>query len=362
MRKLKAYAFDNMAGVPQDITTPMLRVELETAGITSCLQVPYGEPKAIISGVMVFKNGQAMVLHRAWIYWTAWLIEPLSHKAALALHDIHGKFVRPDGDCTSPRPVTSVDHYHVDTQDGLNALVAAVKAEFGEVETDTGSETFIDGLQKTKKLAADPLQPLSVLERDVAHIKTLLSLAQWHSDSQRRQAVLYQALATAEKLFPGRRKWANKVNNELARFYRDSVRKGKERMAQPDREPGDRMWATMEVERDQRSRAKYLFAVGHTNNAKACYEDAVSLRLSVIELLTEHADHLRTLLAGKKEDEHDYYWHRVAFMEFMLGRFNRMLGRHEESRKHFSECKRIQSLLSTEHYKNQLTSWVRLWH
>lgn len=362
MRKLKAYAFDNMVGVPNDIQSAILRVELENAGLTSLLQVPYGEPQATISGIMVFKNGQTLVLHRAWYYWSAWLIKPLPLEAALSLHAAHGKFVRPDGHCQSPRPTTSVDNYHIDTQDGLNALVAAVKAEFGEIETDVTSETFVGGMQAVNKPAANPLPAFSEHERNVAHIKKLIELARWHPDEKIRESILLQALFHAERLFPGSRKWECKVANALTSYYRDRVTKSFQQLLRPNPEAGARMWTVLSIERDQRLRAKYLNIVGHTSNAISCYAHAVTLRPQVIELLTEHAGHLRNELAGKKENEYDIGWHRVAFVEFMLGRFYRMLGKHEESRKHFAECRRIRESLSTETYKNQLIEWLKLWH
>ncbi len=363
MRKLKAYAFDNMVGVPNETQSAILRVELECAGITSLLQMPYGEPQATISGIMVFKSGQTMVLHRSWIYWSAWLIKPLPLEAALALHDKQGRFVRPDGHADSPRPTTSVDHYNIDTQDGLNALVTAVKTEFGEVVTDTSCDAFKAGMISVNKLGvAEPLTALSEHERDVTNVNSLLAFARWQPREDYRLSILFQALFTVEKLFPGKRKWTAKVSNELARFYRERVRKAKDRLSLPNHQPGDLMWAKMGIERDQRARAKYLRVVGHTSNAKACHNDAVAMRPEIIELLSEHRDYQVAMLKGKTESEHDHYWSRVAFMEFMLGRFNRMIGEHKISREHFAECRRIQSLLSTEHFKGQLTSWVKLWH
>ena len=68
---------------------------------------------------------------RAWYYWMA-EGPGIPPKYANELHEKHGKAVRVDGDCSCPSPEErfkglSVGHYHIDTQEGLNALANTIK-------------------------------------------------------------------------------------------------------------------------------------------------------------------------------------------------------------------------------------------
>ncbi len=103
-----------------------LAAELRAAGI-NVIELPerYGEPHSIIGGELF-----GWKFRRAWYYWM--VHGPgIPFEAATKLHEAHGKSVRVNGDCgcSSPTeqgggPVTS---YHVDNQEGLNALAATIK-------------------------------------------------------------------------------------------------------------------------------------------------------------------------------------------------------------------------------------------
>lgn len=71
---------------------------------------------------------------RAWYYWVA-TGPGLPPAVADALHEAHGRVVRVDGHCGCPSPREwfkgfGVGCYHVDTQEGLNALAAAIKSVY----------------------------------------------------------------------------------------------------------------------------------------------------------------------------------------------------------------------------------------
>lgn len=69
---------------------------------------------------------------RAWRYWIA-TGPGIPPAEAERLHTSHGQAVRVDGHCGCPSPLEwfqgfAVGCYHVDTQDGLNALAATIRS------------------------------------------------------------------------------------------------------------------------------------------------------------------------------------------------------------------------------------------
>ena len=108
-----------------------IEAELVAAGITTerlpeVLRERMGEVKTIIMGWL-----HGWRFERAWRYWIAQGpgIPPVY---ADDLHRSHGREVRVDGNCTCPSPREwmhgfAVGLYHVDSQDGLNALAQTIR-------------------------------------------------------------------------------------------------------------------------------------------------------------------------------------------------------------------------------------------
>ena len=108
-----------------------IEAELVASGITverlpEVLRERMGEVKTIIMGWL-----HGWRFERAWRYWIAQGpgIPPIY---AEDLHRSHGKEVRVDGNCTCPSPMEwlhgfAVGLYHVDSQDGLNALAKTIR-------------------------------------------------------------------------------------------------------------------------------------------------------------------------------------------------------------------------------------------
>lgn len=78
---------------------------------------------------------------RAWYYWVAHTDStPLLFKYADELHETHGNVVRVDGHCLCPAPKEwfkqpwhiGVNHYHIDSQEGLNYFIKMVKRQTKE--------------------------------------------------------------------------------------------------------------------------------------------------------------------------------------------------------------------------------------
>jgi hypothetical protein len=113
--------------------------ELERAGIES-LKLPFITKGEVPTRYVGHVNGWKF--DRAWCYWIARADNDLLlFKHADPLHEEFGTMVRVDGHCGCPSPREwfnkpwhlGVAHYHIDTQEGLNALVAAIRKQ-GEEE------------------------------------------------------------------------------------------------------------------------------------------------------------------------------------------------------------------------------------
>ena len=127
-------AFPNVAGLGK--TDPkrvddLLAAELATADI-EVQRVPEvmrekcgGEPQSIVIGELF-----GWRFRRAWYYWVA-EGPGIPVEFATPLHEAQGKSVRVEGDCSCPSPMEHskgrpIFSYHVDNQDGLNALALTI--------------------------------------------------------------------------------------------------------------------------------------------------------------------------------------------------------------------------------------------
>lgn len=127
--------FPNMAGVgreePQRVDA-VLTGELVEAGIPVFhlrevqRQTDGGEPRSIVIGDL-----HCWLFRRAWYYWEA-KGPGIPPDDAMRLHAEHGTSVRVAGHCGCPSPVEwyhgfAVPDYHIDNQEGLNALAELIR-------------------------------------------------------------------------------------------------------------------------------------------------------------------------------------------------------------------------------------------
>ncbi len=118
----------NLAGTPTPEADAACAEELKGAGI-EVLTLPMlcrGEVDTHIMGSV-----GPWAFERAWYYWVA-TGPGIPPAIATDLHEKHGKSVRVNGHCGAPSPQEqnggfAVGIYHVDTQDGLNALAAVIR-------------------------------------------------------------------------------------------------------------------------------------------------------------------------------------------------------------------------------------------
>ena len=121
----------NMAGVHWTECDIQLESELEKAGLEILkADTPRGgEVQTKITG----RLGE-LRFQRAWYYWTVEGKVPLDIAEKLYAHPEGEKSVRVAGHCGCPPPKEwakdgFVDSYHIDTQEGLNLFVQAMRGE-----------------------------------------------------------------------------------------------------------------------------------------------------------------------------------------------------------------------------------------
>ena len=111
-----------------------LRQELKEAGI-EIIELGFPVRQEVPTSIIGILNG--WTFKRAWYYWVARAGDGtiLPFEIADRLHEQHGQEVRVSGHCCCPAPrewyskpwYFGVPLYHVDSQEGLNALAEAIR-------------------------------------------------------------------------------------------------------------------------------------------------------------------------------------------------------------------------------------------
>lgn len=113
--------------------------ELEEAGVEFASYESLRHTSEVESSIIGSFDG--FTFRRAWSYWVVSSNKTLLRfQYADILHEKFGNEVRVDGHCACPSPREwlwepywlGVGNYHVDTQRGLNALVASIKQQTAE--------------------------------------------------------------------------------------------------------------------------------------------------------------------------------------------------------------------------------------
>ena len=129
MPRLVRHRFPNKAGAHAD-ADDVLASELEMAGINverhEFLRRRNNEVQTAVIGSL-----HGWSFERGWYYWIA-KGPGIELDAAEKLHSEHGRSVRVDGHCGCPSPLEwfkglACGAYHVDDQEGLNALAATIR-------------------------------------------------------------------------------------------------------------------------------------------------------------------------------------------------------------------------------------------
>lgn len=143
-------AFPNLAradNAPPEViaeVTAIAKAELVAAGINvSGIPLPHGEVPCSVIG---FLSG--WLFQRRWYYWAA--DGPgIPCEIAERLHATHGTEVRVEGHCGCPSPREwrkgfAVGSYHIDTQEGLNALADTLRSIY-DASKDPDAKPYMGG-------------------------------------------------------------------------------------------------------------------------------------------------------------------------------------------------------------------------
>ncbi len=130
--------------LPRDLKDSLLAAELRHAGLP-VFRSWRDEP---LLSVLQFADGTTVQFKRSDSYWVVTLSEPLPLPTAQLLDLSYRNSVRTNGMSGGDEPTSPVRLYHVDSREGLRALVAAIRSVFpGEFQTDLGARSeFIPGL------------------------------------------------------------------------------------------------------------------------------------------------------------------------------------------------------------------------
>lgn len=147
LNKEQTVWFPNMAG--RNNCDEELARELEAAGIeVIMLPEPLRNRANTEVFTVIFGSLHRWSFERFWKYWVC-KGPGIEIAAAEKLHRKYGSVVRVDGDCTGPDPRErfeglAVNLYHVDTQQGLNALAETIRGLVKVKTDDSGKEKTSD--------------------------------------------------------------------------------------------------------------------------------------------------------------------------------------------------------------------------
>jgi len=125
---MKNYA--GRSDVDDEIAAELTAAGIEAHRMPEAMRESHPEMRTIILGSL-----HGWTFKRAWYYWMA-EGPGIEVDAAEKLHAAYGREVRVDGHCGCPSPREwfkglACGHYHVDSQEGLNALAATIRELVG---------------------------------------------------------------------------------------------------------------------------------------------------------------------------------------------------------------------------------------
>lgn len=120
-----------------------IAAELETAGIPVHRMPEFMRMKREVQTI-IMGDLHGWTFERAWYYWVA-KGPGIDVETAERLHAAHGNAVRVDGHCGCPSPREwfkgfACGHYHVDSQEGLNALANTLREVAARSAQTVGDE------------------------------------------------------------------------------------------------------------------------------------------------------------------------------------------------------------------------------
>lgn len=332
----------NLAGVPTGITDSLIMVELAKARIPawSVKKTSHGEVKSTIVGILQ-SHDQDVVFDRLWYYWTVTLRRPLPVPMAQTLNDRCGSSVRLNGGACIEGDVfrhcqQGAYSYHVDSQEGLNALVVALRNQFDLSPSLTGDNDWINR-QLDDRVHEGSLRCLPPFTESLDGIKLreiagLLALAGVRRPDGRvacLQAALKIAQEKNDKVF---RRQKYLIRGALANHYGDETRRNLELVGHSNSEDNNDYYASL-AEEALTKRVPLLRQLGRTKEVRAVIRDLLEIRPKLLQLLEAKKEARQADLEQKAEDvdRADYLKSELTCICFRLSALLSSMERRKES-------------------------------
>lgn len=212
--------------LPDDLSDFLLAAELRFAD----LPVMRALGKNMMFSLLVFDGGTVARFERAGVYWVVTLSNPLPLSFALSLSQQFRKTVRAEGMSGGIEPTRPVNHYHVDSREGLRALAAVLRAAFG------AEDQIADGFEQQNIHGFSVWRPpyYASMPWETLWIKTLMGIAQFGElfrGTYDSTAALERAYDDAVQFYGADDARAKAIYSELSAYYERTAIKLTENVA-----------------------------------------------------------------------------------------------------------------------------------
>lgn len=348
----------NLAGIETVSTNFIVAAELAKAGIPAfdidLLKSP--EVRATIIGALTFAGGQEVVLVRAWTYWVVHLKEPLPSERAQALNLNWRGSVRVDGYAGGKDPNSHGAYsYHVDSQEGLNALAMELKSAFGQRTHFWLQSGFVCmHMQNQGRVLNWHPSPASKEEIARLEIAGLLSIG---PTDDIKLLNIEEALTIATSVFGKKSQESRNIRLALADHLRGHARRVRG-WAETIHSARDRFGFTWDLERLLIKRAANLSQLGRNKEAQSVRRQRDEVRVVLVPMfLARIADYERSLreeLSGppKAYPMADYDRWQIAFKTGKLSQLLKSMKRNEEAEDHWEAALAMARQCSEEGQRN----------
>lgn len=140
-----------------------------------------GEVKTLVHGSLY-----GWTFDRAWYYWIV-KGPGIPIDKAMQLQEAHGKVVRANGDCACRGPLFwnrgfPTTMYHVDTQEGLNALVSVIKRIYAEALPSILLDELTEAANEFERITMDSCKSFEGDDRKANYLEAIASDAMQRID------------------------------------------------------------------------------------------------------------------------------------------------------------------------------------
>lgn len=339
----------NLAGVDTPICDALLRVELTKAGVPAFTgeAIQRREVPATAIGAITYAGGVQATFYRCWYYWGVSLSKALPYEPAKQLNDQWGSQVRIDGYSGGKDPSPGgVYSYNVDTQEGLNALVAVLNTTFGMTfEVDPRDIKTPDWLRPMSLTKLPDFADKAAQAR--AEVAALNALGGYLNRYEYRESVCEEALAIATAEFGPKGHETHGMRVVVANLYRDQARRLK--MLIPTLSDDTSVFCyTADLEHILTKRVPLLFMMGRRKEARSVKRECEDVRFTLAGIYRSRKELEEAKLAETAEGKPDdvaYARHRVALTLVNMTKLLKRMKRHDEAATLMAELQSIYPLL-----------------